>query len=128
MTLSIHHLGLTVESLDEAKVFFVELLGWSVTREDSEYPSVFVSNGHVLLTLWRAKKTKPTAFDKDANIGLHHFAVQVESRQVLEKIYETLRESKFEVEFSPEYLRGGPTTHFMVYGPSQIRVEFICVE
>lgn len=128
MTKGVHHLGLTVEDLDEAVGFFVGLLGWKEVRRDSEYPSVFVSDGTILLTLWKAQIKEPLAHDRKKNLGLHHFALLVESKEELLKMYEVIKSSKFEIEFSPEPLRGGPTEHFIFYGPSKIRMEFINVE
>ncbi|MCF6258517.1 MAG: VOC family protein [Gammaproteobacteria bacterium] len=127
MTLAIHHLGLTVASLSEAKHFFIDLLGWRITREDEGYPCLFVSNEHVMLTLWQAKTDSPAPFNRYFNIGLHHFAIQVISEKELTSLHTTLNNSAFEIEFSPEPLRGGPSSHFIVHGPSDIRIEFIYI-
>lgn len=125
MTLTIHHLGLTVTSLSEAKHFFIDLLGWRIIREDRDYPSLFVSNNHVILTFWQAKTDSPNTFNRYCNIGLHHFAIQVVSEEELASLHAILGNSVFAIEFSPESLRDGPSSHFMVHGPSDIRIEFI---
>ncbi len=127
MTLSIHHLGLAVASLPEAKHFFIDLLGWRITREDENYPCLFVSNDHVMLTLWQVKTASPIPFNRYFNIGLHHFAIQVISEKELASLHTILNNSAFAIEFSPEPLRGGPNSHFMVRGPSDIRIEFIYI-
>ena len=128
MTLSIHHLGLTVNSLEQAQHFFVDLLGWKVVRKDTDYPSLFVSNGHVMITLWKVQTDTFVPFNKGSNVGLHHFAIEVNSEDELNVLCEKFNQSEFEIEFSPEPLRGGPTSHFIVHGPDNIRIEFINVE
>jgi len=125
MTLGIHHLGLTVTDLEEAKDFFVTLLGWKLVKEDASYPNAFVSDGNILITLWKIQTNQPIAFDRKTNIGLHHLAIKVADEQELNQTYQKITESKYKIEFAPELLKGGPSKHFMVYGPSQIRIEFI---
>jgi catechol 2,3-dioxygenase-like lactoylglutathione lyase family enzyme len=125
MTLGIHHLGLTVADLEEAKDFFVTLLGWKLIKEDASYPNAFVSDGNILITLWKVQTNQPIGFDRKTNIGLHHLALKVANEEELNKTYQKIAGSKYKVEFAPELLRQGPSKHFMVYGPSQIRIEFI---
>jgi catechol-2,3-dioxygenase len=126
MTKNIHHLGLTVESLKEAKDFFIQILDWKVLKEDPEYPSVFLSNGDAILTIWKAQVESPIKFNRKHNIGLHHFALLVNSKKELMKIYQTIQASHFEVEFEPRL--NGENLHFMVEGPSKIRIEFITLK
>ena len=126
MTQEIHHLGLSVTSLTEGRTFFVDLLGWKVVKEDASYPSLFVSNGVVMITLWKvAEEEEAVSFDRKTNIGLHHFAIRMESEDALNALHEKLTESKFAIEMPPNNLRAGPARHFFVSGPSGIRMEFI---
>ncbi|OUR95861.1 hypothetical protein A9Q84_15290 [Halobacteriovorax marinus] len=125
MTMGIHHLGLTVNSLSEAKSFFVETLGWKLVKEDASYPSAFVSDGKIMVTLWKVQTTPEVAFDRKSNIGLHHFAICVESMGELEEIHLKVKNSSYEVEFAPQALGPSGTKHFIILGPSGIRIEFI---
>lgn len=125
MTQGIHHLGITVECLEEAKAFFVDLLEWKFVKENPNYPSIFVSDGMVMLSIWKAKIEQAVAFDRAQNIGLHHFALKVDSENELSKIHNKVKESGYKIEFAPEPLGQGPAQHFMMYGPSKIRIEFI---
>jgi len=125
MTKGIHHLGLTVSSLEESAKFFTELLGWEEVRRNNEYPAIFVSDGSIMLTLWQTKESQPSPFNKNRNVGLHHVALHVQSKKELDSIYKHLLNNKIEIEFSPELLRDGPAHHMMCYEPSGIRVEFI---
>lgn len=120
-----HHIGLTVSKLDESASFFTNLLGWNELRRDEEYPAIFVSDGAVMVTLWKAKSEPSMPFSKDQNIGLHHVAFLVQSERDLDQLYKTISESGLRIEFSPELLREGPAKHMMCYEPSGIRVEFI---
>ncbi len=124
-TQGLHHLGLTVATLEKTANFFTEILGWNEIRRDENYPAIFVSDGSIMLTLWQTQTEHPRSFDKNTQIGLHHLALQVASEQQLETIYQRLLESGTPIEFAPEPLRDGPMKHMMCYEPRGIRVEFI---
>jgi catechol 2,3-dioxygenase-like lactoylglutathione lyase family enzyme len=125
ITTGSHHIGLTVSDLEESAWFFTGMLGWNEVRRDEDYPAIFVSDGTLMVTLWKARDEQPSSFDKDKNIGLHHVAFLIESEQELEQLYKKIDEAGLKIEFSPELLRGGPAKHMMCYEPSGIRVEFI---
>jgi len=125
-----HHIGLTVSRLEESAEFFVNILGWSEVRRDSNYPAIFVTDGVLMVTLWKTKSDSPKIFDRKENIGLHHLALSVDNFEVLNSIHKTLESNGIEIEFSPELLRDGPAKHMihmMCYEPSGIRIEFICI-
>lgn len=126
-TIGINHLGLAVNSLDESRRFFVELLGWEESGYDGSYPRTAVSDGSVRLTLWQVDKSdKPVAFDRKANIGLHHLALEVQSEQILNELYQKAIDfSGVKIEFAPELVGAGPRKHMMCNEPGGIRVEFI---
>ncbi len=128
ITKGCHHIGLTVFNLEESASFFIQILGWKEVRRNEEYPAIFVSDGTVMVTLWKTleqKDTGHTAFDKNQNVGLHHVAFTVGTESELNQTYENLVENNIKIEFSPELLREGPAKHMMCYEPSGIRVEFI---
>jgi len=126
MVKGVHHVGLTVSHLKESANFFVEYLNWKIIRVDNTYPAIFVSNGTTTITLWEIQSKPEVKFDRKKNIGLHHLALSVESKNTLYSIYEKLKE-KFRIEFKPELLREGPNEHFICYEPSGIRIEFIFI-
>ena len=123
----VHHVGLTVTDLDASCDFFTGLLGWEKVGGNPDYPAVFVSDGTIMLTLWRSKvpsAAKP--FDKNNNVGLHHLAIRVADLETLYKIHQKLAAAEnVDIEFAPEPLRNGPTMHMMCYEPGGIRIEFI---
>lgn len=124
-TQGIHHLGLTVPNIQQAKTFFIEALGFNQVGEVPDYPAVFVSDGAVMLTLWQAETpASATPFDRRANIGLHHFALTVVTD--LDELYKTLvLRDDVEIEFSPEALGDSGLKHMMCRVPGNIRLELI---
>ncbi|PCJ93631.1 MAG: glyoxalase [Porticoccaceae bacterium] len=120
-----HHIGLTVSKLEQTAAFFTEILGWNEVKRNEEYPAIFVSDGHIMLTLWAVKEAPEVSFNRKSNVGLHHLALQVSSEAALAQIYQRLTDNQIEIEFSPEPLNNGPTKHMMCLEPSGIRVEFI---
>jgi len=127
ITKGAHHIGLTVSKLEQSAYFFTQLLGWEEVRRDSNYPSIFITDGTMMLTLWEAKTDQPLPFDRQKHIGLHHLALSVDSFEALDAIHNSLQEHDVHIEFPPELLRSGPAKHMMCYEPSGIRIEFICV-
>jgi len=127
LTLGVHHVGLTVPDLAPTLHFFTELLGWKEVGGNPDYPAVFVSDGSVMVTLWRAKKPDSASpFDKNNNIGLHHLALRVADLETLDNLYRKLHAAAdVPIEFAPEPLRSGPTRHMMCYEPGGNRIEFI---
>jgi catechol 2,3-dioxygenase-like lactoylglutathione lyase family enzyme len=125
LTCGIDHLGLTVRDLNETRAFFEQCLGWKLVGERPEYPAAFVSDGHVMLTLWQAKADPATEFDRKANVGLHHLALRVNGEQNFTTLFERVSAwPGVEVEFAPEQLGNGPKRHTMIYEPGGIRIEF----
>lgn len=123
----IHHLGLAVSDLAGSCSFFCDLLGWNQVRKIDEYPAIFVSNGSIMFTLWQTDEGS-TPFDRKLNVGLHHVALKMDSKEELMELYQTIEKSDLaRVEFSPEPLRDGPAQHMICIEPSGIRIEFIWV-
>ena len=127
LTQGAHHIGLTVPNLSETLAFFTGPLGFSQVGEVPDYPAAFVSDGTTMITLWQAEKPATAAsFDRKNGIGLHHLALRVENGEVLDELHQ--RVSKVDgvtIEFAPESLRDGPTTHMMMAIPGGIRLELI---
>ncbi len=128
LTNGIDHIGLTVLDLETTKNFFCDCLGWTVVGGNPSYPAMFVSDGHVVLTLWQVQNPEACVqFNRKSNLGLHHLAIKVSSMEDLETLHERI--SKWpgaKIEFAPELLGKGPKTHFMIQEPGGIRIEFDC--
>ncbi|HKO91139.1 MAG TPA: VOC family protein [Polyangiaceae bacterium] len=88
VTVGFDHVGLTVRDLDAACSFFVECLGWKVVGGKPDYPSIYVSDGAAVLTLWRVENPMACIeFNRRTNIGLHHLALRVPSRAALDELH-----------------------------------------
>ena len=126
----IHHLGLTVPDITATRNFLVDILGFKQVGEVPDYPAIFVSDGSIMLTLWQAiDPDNAVPFDRKNNIGLHHFALKVDSLATLKSVYQTLLNTEgVEIEFAPEPLKGLPAHHMMFYIPGGIRMELIAPE
>ncbi len=127
VTKGMNHLGLAVRDLRQTTSFFVDQLGWTESGYDESYPRTSVTDGVVRLTLWQVDYSLDNqGFDRRKNIGLHHLALEVESENQLNDIYQKLKKSDgVNIEFSPELVGLGPRKHMMCYEPGGIRVEFI---
>lgn len=126
ITQGINHLGLTVSNLGKSTQFFTETLGWKVVGGYDNYPSKFVTDGKLFLTLWQVTNpSKNIAFDRKNNVGLHHLAFSIASLDDLNVLYERCKKTDgVIIEFSPEPNGAGPTMHMMIREPSGNRIEF----
>ena len=129
ITQGAHHIGLTIPDLAATRDFFIETFGFEQVGEVPDYPAVFISDGTVMLTLWQAvDPANATPFDRKNVIGLHHFALKVDSLETLKSLHQTLLETAgVEIEFAPEPLGNGPAHHMMFYIPGGIRMELFSV-
>lgn len=127
LTSGVNHTGLAVKYLDKTTSFFVDVLGWKKVGGDPDYPSNFVTDGEAFLTLWQVEDPATAVeFNRRGNVGLHHLAFTVKSLDALHALHATFLETEgVTVEFAPEFLGKGPTTHMMVRDPSGLRLEFV---
>ncbi len=126
MTQGLSHLGLTVSKLDQTTRFFIDTLGWKLAGEKPAYPAKFVTDGKMFVTLWQVSDTDSAVnFDRKNNVGLHHLALSVVSKENLDTLYERFKNvDGLVIEFGPELNGQGPTIHMMVREPSGNRIEF----
>jgi catechol 2,3-dioxygenase-like lactoylglutathione lyase family enzyme len=126
LTRGIDHIGLTVRDLDLTRDFFIQCLGWSLVGGRPSYPAAFVSDGHIMLTLWQVTdQDRRVEFDRKTNVGLHHLAFRLDSEAALNDIFARVSAwPGVTVDFAPENLGDGPKRHTMVYEPGGIRLEF----
>ncbi|WP_028465782.1 VOC family protein [Nisaea denitrificans] len=127
VTAGLNHLGLSVRDLDETTRFFVEVLGWEELARDESYPRNAVTDGNLRMTLWQVDHSQDVVdFDRRANIGLHHLAIEVPGEDVLYATAERVRDwPGVEIEFMPEIMGAGPRKHMMFREPGGIRLELV---
>ncbi len=123
----IDHVGLTVTHLDASVAFFTDTLGFTIRGGDENYPAVFLGNGEIIITLWRASEPAAAApFNRKKNVGLHHLAFSVPSFEALDDLHRRLKGALgVTIEFAPELNQEGPAKHMMIREPSGNRIEFI---
>lgn len=126
-TLGVHHVGLTVLDVEEARDWFVDVLGLRVVGGRPSYPAVFLSDGAVMLTLWQVEdRARALPYDRKLGVGLHHLALRVATADALEELHGVLSQrADTEVEFAPEALGDAGARHMMCSGPSGVRLELI---
>lgn len=124
VTTGVHHIGLAVSNLEESAEFFTKLLGWKEVKRREDYPAIFVKDDALMITLWKTQTEEFIKFDRKINVGLHHLALQVKSKEILFQLLDVLKANQIEIEFEPTLIREGPSMHMMCYDPSGIRIEF----
>ena len=124
VTHGVQHIGLAVSNLEASAAFFTGLLGWQEVKRREDYPAIFVKDGAITLTLWKTQTEEPVQFNRKNNVGLHHLALRVETKEGLYQILEVLKANQVEIEFEPTLIREGPSMHMMCFEPSGIRIEF----
>ena len=126
LTRGINHVGLTVTRLEESAAFFTDVLGWDLAGGYPDYPSLFVTDGNLFVTLWQATDPDTAVpFNRKNNVGLHHLAITVASFGALDELHARFIEAgNVVIEFAPELNGGGPTKHMMIREPSGNRLEF----
>lgn len=128
VTSGVDHVGLAVRDLATTRSFFTDILGFEEVGGVPDYPASFVSDGTVMITLWQTE-ADPFAFDRMANIGLHHLALRVAGMEKLQEIFQTLEQTPdVLIECPPVALEAGNGSHFMSIEPGGIRIEFITRE
>jgi len=126
MTKGLNHLGLTVKNVQASADFFINTLGWKKAGGYPDYPSIFVTDGDIFLTLWQTNDVEKTVlFDRKNNVGLHHLALTVASKEILDELHRRFTlVPDLVIEFAPELNGKGPTIHMMIREPSGNRIEF----
>ncbi|MEW6996141.1 VOC family protein [Colwelliaceae bacterium BS250] len=126
MTQGLSHLGLTVSKLGQSAKFFTDTLGWRLAGEKPAYPAKFVTDGSMFITLWQVSNSDTAVnFDRKNNVGLHHLALSVASKEHLDTLHQRFKDvDDLVIEFGPELNGQGPTVHMMIREPSGNRIEF----
>jgi catechol 2,3-dioxygenase-like lactoylglutathione lyase family enzyme len=128
VTAGINHLGITVADVQGTADFFVKVLGWTQGDFDTSYPKTAVTDGSCRLTIWGTKCAhEPNAFDRHANIGLHHLALHIERESDLFAVANDVANwPTVDVEFMPEPMGSGPRKHmmFLLHGGPRLELTW----
>ena len=127
-THGIQHVGLSVSDLQGAADFFCDMLGFRVVGGRPSHPAMFVSDGRSTITLWQVKDPETcSAFDRHQNEGLHHLALEVDSRAALDALHADMVAYGTDIEFAPESRNDGTAQHMMLNIPGGPRLELIAL-
>ncbi len=123
VTQGFHHVGLSIFNMEATRDFFIQVLGFVEVGSKPDYPAVFVSDGHTMITLWQTK-SNARPFDRKNQVGLHHIALKV--GQNLASVYAQCAQAKgVTVDFAPEPLGESGLQHCMLFIPGGIRLELV---
>lgn len=113
------HIKLTVRDLAISTEFYTKLPGFKVVAERDDF--VMLSNNSLTLGLITHKVANSNIFD-EKNVGLDHFAFELESFDALNEAIEFL--DKQNIEHSP-IQKLSNNTHIIVFrDPDNIQLEF----
>lgn len=119
-----HHIGLTVPDINAARDFFTDALGFAQVGEVPDYPALFVSDEHIMITLWQAEDpASATPFDRRKNLGLHHLALAVTDLDALAE--QLAARDDVTVEFEPQPIGQSALRHCMCRIPGNLRLELV---
>jgi glyoxylase I family protein len=127
----VHHVDLVVSSIERSLPFYRELLGplgWPNVAE------VEGERGETIWYLWGRESTiglreaqTPGGYDR-YRLGLHHVALEVESREIVDERHRWVVDHGAEIESEPReygYLPGYYAVFF--YDPDGIKLELVHV-
>jgi catechol 2,3-dioxygenase-like lactoylglutathione lyase family enzyme len=126
----IDHIDLTTNNMELTRVFYnkllVDFLGWDVIYDKPDYfmigklPGLRIGFGPC------DKEFVKVEFNR-YRIGLHHFAIAVASRELIDQIYDQLLKMKAKILDEPkEYLQYNEN-YYAVYfeDPNGFKMEFV---
>lgn len=127
ITQGAYHIGLTVPDLTATRDFFVDVFEFKQIGEVPNGPAYSLSDNALLLTLWQAcDPVRAMPFDRQYNIGLHHFTLRVDGLDTLNALHEILKKTaEVKVEYPPKPLGDGPDHHMMFSIPGGICMELV---
>src|SRR4051812_49303615 len=127
----VHHVDLVVSSIERSLPFYRDLLGplgWhGVTEVEGE-------RGETIWYLWgpgssiglrAAQAPQNEPYDR-YRVGLHHLALEAQSREIVDERAEWLRAQDVEIESGPEEYPYSPGYYaFFFYDPDELKIELV---
>jgi catechol 2,3-dioxygenase-like lactoylglutathione lyase family enzyme len=132
--LQIPHLILTVKNFEKSKEFykaiFVDTLGCEVKIDIEDFYYFKINDTDQSIGI----STENPEFKEDIfnryRVGLHHFAIELETRVELEKVYQKIVELGFGILDKPQYFPDYGDNYYAFYylDPDGIKHEFVTFE
>ena len=115
------HLVLNVKNLDESTKFYSEVLGFEIALQRPTGTFLTCGKIHHDLALFQAPEgAMPVT---EGQLGLNHFAVQVEDINDLKEVYDELKDSGASMD---RYTVHGMTSSIYFFDPDGNKIEFFC--
>ena len=115
------HLVLNVGDLEASERFYTEVLGFEVSMKAPA--GTFLTCGKVHHDLAVFQAPEDAAPVSSGQIGLNHFAIQVEDIDALNGIYQRLKDHGVSIDNTTEHTS---TNSVYFRDPDGLRVEFFC--
>ena len=133
---SIRHVDIVVGSLDDSLEFYrglLEPLGWKqeheIKGERGERlvylagPGGFADGAIGLRE--RQSKGRHAPYDR-YGLGLHHIAINAETKEAVDERAKWLREQSYKIEDGPDYFYNDRYYALFFYDPDGIKLEIVC--
>lgn len=115
------HLVLNVSDVAASTKFYTEILGFDIAVQRPDGSATFLTCGEIHHDLALFKASDDAAPSRKGNIGLNHFAVQVEDFDSLRDLYHTLLEHDVKVDRTTDH---GMTGSVYFEDPDGNGIEF----
>jgi catechol 2,3-dioxygenase-like lactoylglutathione lyase family enzyme len=132
--LQIPHLILTVKDFERSKQFyksiFIDTLGCEVKIESEDFFYFKINDTDQSIGI----SPENTEFKSETfnryKVGLHHFAIELETKNELEKVYHKLLDLNAEILDKPQYFPEYGNDYYAFYylDPDGIKHEFVTFE
>lgn len=129
----VDHITLTVKDFQQSKVLYNELfanyLGGEIVLDDFDVFGVRFASNFMIEIVPEKPEFKDSKFNR-YQVGLHHFALELENKEIIDKVYSKLLEMKLEIldapKFYPEYDEGYYAVFFQDL--NGFKIEFMCYD
>lgn len=129
-TPKIEHIALTVKDLVTSKDFYTQLfvlgLGCKIIEETDTFLAIDF-NGGFLFELWQEHKEFEQFNFNRYQVGLHHFAIELNNKAMVDSIYQKLLSMKVVILDPPQYYHKYAPNYYAVYyqDPNGFKMEFM---
>ena len=115
------HLVLNVRDVEASTRFYTEILGFEIAVQRPNMTFLTCGKIHHDLALFKASDDSPPV--SEGQVGLNHFAVQIDDLDALKETYLRLKDKGVPVDNTVDH---GMTQSVYFQDPDGIRIEFFC--
>ncbi len=129
----VDHITLTVKDFQKSKAFYTDLfvnyLGGKIEINDENLFGILFQNGFLFEISGEKPEFKDLQFNR-YQVGLHHFALQLENKKMIDEIYQKLLELKVEILDAPAFYPDYGESYYALYWQdlNGFKMEFVCYE